>query len=123
MIHLRRLITGLCLGIGLMSSAMAQEFPNKTITIVVPFSAGGGVDIMARLLADKLRISLKQNVIVENKAGGSGMIGALAVGLYFLYAGLRVSMERTVPRARQVLLASVVYLPVLYGLLVLDRTF
>ena len=79
MIHLRRLITGLCLGIGLMSSAMAQEFPNKTITIVVPFSAGGGVDIMARLLADKLRVSLKQNVIVDNKAGGSGMIGALAV--------------------------------------------
>ncbi len=57
----------------------AQEFPNKTITIVVPFSAGGGVDTMARLLAEKLRASLKQNVIVDNKAGGSGMIGALAV--------------------------------------------
>jgi protoheme IX farnesyltransferase len=46
--------------------------------------------------------------------------GAVAVGLYFLYAGLRASHERTVPRARQVLLACVVYLPVLYGLLVLD---
>ena len=50
-------------------------------------------------------------------------IGALAAGAYFLYAGVRVTMERTAPRARQVLLASVVYLPVLYGLLVLDRTF
>ncbi|MEQ1886974.1 MAG: heme o synthase [Bryobacteraceae bacterium] len=56
-------------------------------------------------------------------AGNVYLIGALAAGAYFLYAGLRVSMERTVPRARQVLLASVVYLPVLYGLLVLDRTF
>ena len=46
--------------------------------------------------------------------------GAVAVGLYFLYAGLRASYDRTIPRARQVLLASVVYLPVLYGLLVLD---
>jgi tripartite-type tricarboxylate transporter receptor subunit TctC len=59
--------------------AMAQDFPSKTITIVVPFSAGGGVDTVARLLAEKLRGSLKQNVIVDNKAGGSGMIGALAV--------------------------------------------
>jgi protoheme IX farnesyltransferase len=56
-------------------------------------------------------------------AGNVYVIGALLAGAYFLYAGLRVSMERTVPRARQVLLASVVYLPVLYGLLVLDRTF
>jgi len=48
--------------------------------------------------------------------------GAVAVGLYFLYAGVRASYDRTVPRARQVLLASVVYLPVLYGLLVFDGT-
>ncbi len=55
-------------------------------------------------------------------AGNWYLFGALALGLYFLYAGTRVMMERTVPRARQVLLASVVYLPVLYGLLVLDGT-
>jgi tripartite-type tricarboxylate transporter receptor subunit TctC len=61
--------------------AMAQDaaFPTKTITIVVPFSAGGGVDVMARLLAEKLRASLGQQVIVDNKPGASGMLGALAV--------------------------------------------
>lgn len=60
-------------------AALAQDFPSKTLTLVVPFSAGGGVDTVARLLAEKLRATLKQNVIVDNKAGGSGMIGALAV--------------------------------------------
>lgn len=60
--------------------AIAQTtFPSKSITIVVPFSAGGGVDVMTRLLAEKLRESLGQTIIVENKAGGSGMIGTLSV--------------------------------------------
>lgn len=65
--------------LGIAPVALAQDFPSKTITLVVPFSAGGGVDTVARLLAEKLRGTLKQNVIVDNKAGGSGMIGALAV--------------------------------------------
>jgi tripartite-type tricarboxylate transporter receptor subunit TctC len=83
MFHVRRtlLLTamGMAAGLGALAPASAQEFPNKTITLVVPFSAGGGVDTIARLLAEKLRASLKQNVIVDNKAGGSGMIGAMAV--------------------------------------------
>ena len=83
MFHFRRqfLLSALSVATGLLFStqASAQEFPTKTITIVVPFSAGGGVDTIARLLAEKLRGSLKQNVIVDNKAGGSGMIGANAV--------------------------------------------
>ncbi len=52
--------------------------------------------------------------------GSIYMIGALALGLVFLYAGIRVSLDRTKVRARRVLLASVVYLPVLYALMVLD---
>jgi protoheme IX farnesyltransferase len=48
------------------------------------------------------------------------MVGAIVLGLLFLYAGVRVSMDRTKVRARKVLLASVVYLPVLYALMVFD---
>jgi heme o synthase len=54
--------------------------------------------------------------------GNLYLIGALALGLFFAYAGWRVSMDRTRQRARAVLLASVVYLPVLYGLMLLDRS-
>ena len=54
-------------------------------------------------------------------AGNIYLFGALAIGLLFLYASVRISFDRTRQEARRVLLASVVYLPVLYGLLVLDR--
>ena len=60
-------------------SGHAQEFLSKPITIVVPFSAGGGVDTVARLLTEKLRTILNATILVDNKAGGSGMIGAGAV--------------------------------------------
>ena len=53
--------------------------------------------------------------------GTAYLFGALALGIVFLTAGLRVAFERTRLRARQVLLASVVYLPLLYGLMLLDR--
>jgi tripartite-type tricarboxylate transporter receptor subunit TctC len=57
----------------------AQAFPSKPIRIVVPFPAGGGSDIVARKLAEHLRDELGQAVIVDNKAGASGNIGADAV--------------------------------------------
>jgi tripartite-type tricarboxylate transporter receptor subunit TctC len=59
--------------------AQGDNYPSRNITIVVPFSAGGGVDAVARLLAEQLKTSLKQGVIVDNKPGASGMLGALAV--------------------------------------------
>lgn len=79
--HRRALCAAILAATALPFAAAAQDaaYPSKPITLVVPFSAGGGVDVTARLLAEKLRASLGQNVIVDNKAGGSGMIGAVAV--------------------------------------------
>ena len=58
----------------LASAVAAQEFPNKTIRIVVGFPAGGPSDVPARIIAEKLRVALGQPVIVENKTGAAGMI-------------------------------------------------
>jgi tripartite-type tricarboxylate transporter receptor subunit TctC len=54
----------------------AQTYPSRTVTIVVPYSPGGGHDAMARMVAERLSARLGQTVIVENKAGANGMIGA-----------------------------------------------
>jgi tripartite-type tricarboxylate transporter receptor subunit TctC len=56
--------------------APAQDFPSRVVRIVVAFPAGGPTDFVARLLADKLKILLGQNVIIENKPGANGAIGA-----------------------------------------------
>jgi tripartite-type tricarboxylate transporter receptor subunit TctC len=55
--------------------ALAQDYPNRTITIVVPFAAGGPTDTVARLIAQSMGKSLNQTVIVENVAGAGGTIG------------------------------------------------
>ena len=61
-------------------SAMAQgTFPNKPVTLVVTYPPGGGADAMARLIAPKMGEALGQPVIIDNKPGASGQIGASAV--------------------------------------------
>src|SRR5262245_5587396 len=57
------------------STATAQVFPSRPITIVVPFSAGGPLDTIARVVAEGMRASLGQPVIVENVTGAAGTIG------------------------------------------------
>jgi len=69
-------LTLIALLIALPSAATAQEWPQKTVRIVVPFPAGGSNDTLCRIVADKLSGEWKQSVIVDNKAGAGGNIGA-----------------------------------------------
>jgi tripartite-type tricarboxylate transporter receptor subunit TctC len=57
----------------------AQDYPTRTITLIVPFPPGGGVDAMARIIAEKMSVALKQQIIVDNRGGGGGTIGTRAV--------------------------------------------
>jgi tripartite-type tricarboxylate transporter receptor subunit TctC len=57
-------------------SAKAQDWPNRQITMVAPFAAGGSTDAIARIVADGLSTQLHQPVIVENVGGAGGMTGA-----------------------------------------------
>jgi Tripartite tricarboxylate transporter family receptor len=56
--------------------AFAQSWPNRPITMVVPFAAGGASDVIARIVAEALRAELGQTMVVENVGGAGGMVGA-----------------------------------------------
>ena len=64
------------LALGASASVLAQTYPNKVVRLQVPFAPGGTTDIVARVISEPLGKALGQSVIVENKAGGGGVVGA-----------------------------------------------
>lgn len=92
---MKKLLTSLCLlSASWALPAMAVDYPQKSIRIVVPFAAGGITDVMGRTIATRLSAELGQPVIVDNKPGASGMIGCEMVakaapdGYTLLMAGI-----------------------------------
>lgn len=73
MMPIRRLLIASLVALSL--PLAAQDFPSRPIRIVVPFPAGGGVDLLARVVGQKVGESLKQPVLIDNRAGATGIIG------------------------------------------------
>jgi tripartite-type tricarboxylate transporter receptor subunit TctC len=67
----------LVLPLALAFGAQAQTYPSKPVRLIVPFAPGGTTDIVARIVSEKMGAALGQQVLVENKAGGGGSVGAL----------------------------------------------
>jgi len=104
--------TGLFFAVLLSTSVVAQDFPAKPVRVVVPFPPGGGADALARLLGPKLADLWGQQVIVENKPGASGHLGADFVaqspadGYTLLMSSTASLTERNVHRFAPVSLVS-----------------
>ena len=71
-------VLALILALASVDSANA-DYPDRPVRVVVPVAAGGGVDVMARLLAQKLSERLGQQFVIENRAGAAGVIGTKSV--------------------------------------------
>ncbi len=72
---MRRLVLAVFAALAFTGAAVAQNFPSRPVTIIVPFSAGGPSDAMARILAERMKTSLGETVLVENVTGAGGSIG------------------------------------------------
>ena len=75
----RRTALSLLLTLPFATSASAQSYPDRPIRMIVPFAPGGITDVSARLIAQMMSVSMKQSIVIENRAGGGGTIGATAV--------------------------------------------
>jgi len=78
LLRLLRIVAIAAVAFGVCGAAFAQDYPTRTITLVVPYPPGGGVDTLARVVAERLSGALGQQVVVDNRAGGSGLVGTRA---------------------------------------------
>src|SRR5438552_6240081 len=77
--RMHRLMIAPAMVIALGAHAAAQDWPTRPITLVVPFAAGGGVDVSARIQAQHMSELLGQSIVVENIGAAAGMAGGLRV--------------------------------------------
>ena len=73
---MRKLLSIAALGLALCTAVQAQQWPQKPVTVIVPFPPGGSTDTIARTIAPKLGETLGQNFVVDNRPGATGSIGA-----------------------------------------------
>jgi tripartite-type tricarboxylate transporter receptor subunit TctC len=76
---LKRWIAGFAIAAALAGTASAQSYPNSQVRLIVPTSPGGVTDTMARIVSQRLAEAIGQTVVVDNRAGGNGSVGAIAV--------------------------------------------
>src|SRR5262249_839902 len=73
--HMRRMLLAILAAVAFSGSALAQNFPTRPLTIIVPFSPGGPSDAMARILAERMTVSLGETVLLANVRGAGGAGG------------------------------------------------
>jgi tripartite-type tricarboxylate transporter receptor subunit TctC len=101
---LRSLIAAVVALAGVATGAVAQTYPQQPIRMIVPFAAGGGTDVLARVVAANLSEKLKQQVVVENRGGAGSLVGTDAVakaapdGYTILYTSVAAAINPAVYR-------------------------
>ena len=73
--YMLRVLAGSLLAFALLTAPAAAQYPNKPITVIVPFAAGGPTDVVARLVGEHMSRTLGQTIIVENVGGAGGTLG------------------------------------------------